>query len=54
MSLRVGLIGCGNISDIYLTNAPRFRDIRFTACADIDTKASARQSSRAIRSPRDR
>jgi predicted dehydrogenase len=46
MSLRVGLIGCGNISDIYLTNAPLFRDIRFTACADIDPQASARQGGR--------
>ena len=46
MSLRIGLVGCGNISDIYLTNAPLFRDIRFTACADIDPEASARQGSR--------
>jgi predicted dehydrogenase len=44
--MRVGLIGCGNISDIYLTNAPRFRDICFTACADIDPEASARQGGR--------
>ena len=28
MGLRVGLIGCGNISDIYLINASQFRDIR--------------------------
>ncbi len=27
MYLRVGLIGCGNISDIYLTNAPLFADL---------------------------
>jgi predicted dehydrogenase len=46
MSLRVGLIGCGNISDIYLINAARFRDIRFTACADINAEASARQGQR--------
>ncbi len=46
MSLRVGLIGCGNISDIYLLNAPGFRDIRFTACADINPEASARQGAR--------
>jgi predicted dehydrogenase len=46
MSLRVGLVGCGNISDIYLTNAPLFPDIRFTACADIDPEARARQGSR--------
>lgn len=35
MALRVGLIGCGNISDIYLTNAALFRDFDFIACADI-------------------
>jgi predicted dehydrogenase len=46
VSLRVGLIGCGNISDIYLLNAPRFRDIRFTACADINPEASGRQGAR--------
>ncbi|THD42941.1 MAG: Gfo/Idh/MocA family oxidoreductase [Bradyrhizobium sp.] len=46
MSLRLGLIGCGNISDIYLQNAARFRDIRFTACADLKPEASARQSQR--------
>ena len=31
--LRVGLIGCGNIADIYARNAPRFRDIALVACA---------------------
>ena len=46
MGLRVGLIGCGNISDIYLTNARLFRDIRITACADLDPLAAARQAER--------
>lgn len=46
MTLRVGLIGCGNISDIYLTNAARFRDFAFTACADLNAAAAARQSER--------
>ena len=36
MSLKIGLVGCGNISSIYLDNAALFRDIAFTACADID------------------
>src|ERR1043165_6758727 len=46
MALRVGLIGCGNISDIYLTNAALFRDFDFVACADIKpepAKAKAEQ-----------
>lgn len=46
MSLRVGLIGCGNISDIYLTNAPLFRDIVFVACADIRPEIAERQAER--------
>ena len=45
-ALRVGLIGCGNISDIYLTNAKLFRDIVFTACADLNPEAAARQAKR--------
>jgi predicted dehydrogenase len=46
MGLRVGLIGCGNISDIYLINASLFRDIRITTCADLDSLAAARQAER--------
>jgi predicted dehydrogenase len=44
--MRVGLVGCGNISDIYLQNARRFRDIVFTACADINAEAAKRQAER--------
>ena len=46
MSLKIGLIGCGNISSIYLDNAALFRDIAFTACADIDAAAAERQAQR--------
>ena len=46
MTLRVGLVGCGNISDVYLTNAPRFRDLAVTACADLNPAAAARQAQR--------
>lgn len=41
MTLRIGLVGCGNISDIYLRNATLFPDIRFTACADLRPEAAA-------------
>ena len=34
--LRVGLIGCGNISDIYITNAASLGGYRVVACADLD------------------
>jgi len=46
MVSRIGLVGCGNISDIYLQNAPRFRDIRFVACADLKPEAAKRQAER--------
>jgi predicted dehydrogenase len=44
--VRVGVVGCGNISDIYLLNAPRFRDIVITACADLNSTAAERQADR--------
>lgn len=40
MVQRVGLIGCGVISDIYLTNAALFGDIAITACADLRPEAA--------------
>ncbi len=33
--LNVGIIGCGNISEIYLKNCPTFDTLRVTACADL-------------------
>src|SRR4051794_28767601 len=33
--VKVGLIGCGAISGIYLTNAPRFGNIEIAAVADL-------------------
>lgn len=35
-TLRVGLIGCGNISNIYFENAKKFKAIDIVACADLD------------------
>ncbi len=52
MTLNVGLIGCGNISDIYLGNGPLFRDIAFTSCADLDPAAARRQAERYGLAPR--
>ena len=46
MTLRIGLVGCGNISDIYLINAPRFPAIRFVACADLKPEAAERQAAK--------
>lgn len=33
--MKVGIIGCGNISNTYLKNAARFKDIELVACSDI-------------------
>ena len=33
-SLNVGIIGCGNISSIYLQNIPAYRGLSLRACAD--------------------
>jgi predicted dehydrogenase len=46
MAFRVGLIGCGRISDIYLQNCARFEAIEVVACASLDlaqSKAKAEQ-----------
>ena len=34
--LGIGIIGCGNISEIYFSNIPRFDNISLVAAADID------------------
>ena len=31
----VGLVGCGNISDIYFQNAKKFSNIEIVACCDV-------------------
>jgi predicted dehydrogenase len=46
MSLGVGLVGCGNISEIYLSNSKLFRDFHVVACTDIDGEAARRQAER--------
>lgn len=47
LPLSVGLIGCGNIVDTYLGNAPLFANaFRIVAVADLDPAASARAAER--------
>jgi predicted dehydrogenase len=44
--MNIGIIGCGNISGIYLQNLPTFRDINVLAVADMDlerAKAKAKE-----------
>jgi predicted dehydrogenase len=44
-SLNVGLIGCGNISGIYLQNIPAYEGITLKACADMRPEAAQAQAS---------
>ena len=39
-TFRVGLIGCGRISDIYLTTLAKFPEIEVVSCASLDLKES--------------
>ena len=48
--LRVGVVGCGNISAAYFRLAPLFKGIEMRACADLDARAaSARAAEFALR-----
>ena len=40
--MRVGIIGCGNISDVYVRNSRLFRDIEIVACSDVIPAAAQR------------
>lgn len=40
MSIGVGIIGCGNISDAYLKAAPQFPVLNIIACADLNRAAA--------------
>ena len=42
--VRIGIIGCGNISGAYLKAAETFPILEVAACADIDPAAAARQA----------
>ena len=39
--LRIGVVGCGNISLAYMRNAPLFLGVEITACADLNSNAAA-------------
>jgi predicted dehydrogenase len=43
-ALRIGIVGCGSISEAYLRNAPLFRGVVITASADIIAEAAARRA----------
>ena len=46
---KIGIIGCGNISEIYCLNAARFPNTEVVACADIDPqRAKARAAKHGV------
>uniref|UniRef100_UPI000B34E3B6 Gfo/Idh/MocA family protein n=1 Tax=Rhizobium sullae TaxID=50338 RepID=UPI000B34E3B6 len=42
--LKIGVVGCGNISMAYMRNAPLFSGVEITACADLDGQAARRRA----------
>ena len=42
--LGVGIIGCGNISTIYMLNMGKFAGLKLVACADVRTEAAEAQA----------
>ena len=34
--MKLGIVGCGNVSDIYFTNGRLFENLQVIACADLD------------------
>ena len=42
--LKIGVVGCGNISLAYMRNAALFRGVEITACADLDIEAAGRRA----------
>ena len=42
----IAVVGCGNISDQYLTNLVRFPDVNVVACADINLSRASAQAAK--------
>lgn len=42
--IKIGIIGCGNISSIYMENIPTFDHLSLMACADLDVKRAQAQA----------
>ncbi len=45
-TLNVGIVGCGNISGIYLQNIPAYRGLSLRACADMRPEVAQAQAGR--------
>lgn len=42
--INIGIIGCGNISSIYMKNIPSFKHLHLLACADLDVQRARDQA----------
>lgn len=42
--IKVGIIGCGKISGIYMENCPKFANLDLVACADLDINRAREQA----------
>lgn len=42
--LKIGIIGCGNISSIYMENCQKFPHLELVACADLDIQRAQAQA----------
>lgn len=42
--LKIGIIGCGNISSIYMENCQKFPHLELIACADLDVERAQSQA----------
>lgn len=45
-TLGVGIVGCGNISTIYMLNMPKFSGLRLVACADVRPESAKEQAAK--------
>ena len=45
-TVKVGIIGCGTISSIYMENIPTFDNLELVACADLDIARARAQAER--------
>src|SRR5690625_4437075 len=42
--INIGIIGCGNISSIYMENIPKFNHLSLVSCADLDLNRARAQA----------
>src|SRR5690625_281290 len=42
--VKIGIIGCGNISSVYMQNIPNFNHLSLAACADLDVNRARAQA----------